>query len=222
MIAFHGIQSIQDQLVAQLEAHYKADEIIKGRYWEDGKGCAVGCCVHSNDHSQFPVLYGIPENIAYLMDGIFENLPNQEAKEFPLAVIKAIKTGADLSKVHNLFFVWMLTDKEEGVSRFNPSSAIQNVSNLHQKVANGEEVSAAARAAAWDAARAAAWGAAGDAAWAAAGVAARAAAWVAARAAAGDAAWDAAGAAAWRSQARKLIELVNYPHLISSTMCHET
>lgn len=45
LIAFHGKQSIKDKLLAQLQAHYEADEIIKGIYWENGKGCAVGCTV---------------------------------------------------------------------------------------------------------------------------------------------------------------------------------
>jgi hypothetical protein len=43
LIAFHNDQKIKDKYLARVEAHRKADEIIKGKYWENGKGCAVGC-----------------------------------------------------------------------------------------------------------------------------------------------------------------------------------
>lgn len=46
LIAFHGKQSIKDEYLARVRAHKAADEIIKGVYWEKGKGCAVGCTVH--------------------------------------------------------------------------------------------------------------------------------------------------------------------------------
>ena len=197
MQAFHNNPKIKADLVAQLEAHYAADEIIKGTYWENGKGCAVGCCVHGNDHGLFPVHFGIPESIAYLMDEIFEALPNEQAKEFPLKLVKSIQVGADLSKVENLFLEWLLIDPVHGVSRFNPDPCIPAVAALHRRVADGDSVNPEE------------WDAAGDAAWAAgAAWAARAAAWAAW--AAGDAAWAAAGAAwaARAAQAQKFIELL--------------
>ena len=35
MIAYHNDQTIKDAILAQLAAHRKDDEIIKGMYWED-------------------------------------------------------------------------------------------------------------------------------------------------------------------------------------------
>ncbi len=236
MQAFHNDPKIKADLVAQLEAHYAADEIIKGTYWENGKGCAVGCCVHDEDHSLFPIRFGIPESIAYLLDGIFEALPNKKAKEFPLKLVKSIQVGADLSKVENLFLEWLLIDPVNGVSRFNSDPCIHDIAALHRRVADGDSVNPeewdAARAdwaagnANWnarDAARAAAratwnatWNPTWNATWAATWAAARAAAW-----AAGPAAWaaraaacaagavgPAAWAAAYAAQAQKLIELL--------------
>ncbi len=56
MQTFHNDTKIKKQLLIQLQAHYKADEIIKGKYWNDGKGCAVGCTVHSANHKEFETL----------------------------------------------------------------------------------------------------------------------------------------------------------------------
>jgi hypothetical protein len=209
MQAFHNDPAIKAALVAQLEAHYAADEIIKGTYWEGGKGCAVGCCVHSGDHSLFESRYRIPEKIAALMDGIFEGLPNDSAKAFPLAVIKAIPVGADLSRVINHFLEWLLIDPEHGVARFNAAPSILAVAALHRRIIDGGAVQTEEWAAARDAARAEA--AARDADWAAARAAARAEAadWAAAmaadaaRAAAMDADWAAAWAAAMAADAAR-------------------
>jgi len=43
MIAFHGKPEIKEQYLARVRAHAAADEIIHGKYWEGGKGCAIGC-----------------------------------------------------------------------------------------------------------------------------------------------------------------------------------
>ena len=209
MLAFHSQPAIKAKYLERVRMHKKADAIIKGQYWEDGKGCAIGCTLHSSNHLAYETELGIPVQLAYLEDDIFENLPNGHAKEFPERFLKAINPGADLSRVVNKFLVWLLVDGVSGVIRFaqteGQKTAISNVAALHQQVIDGnpppaaawdaarDAARAAAGAAAWDAARDAAGAAAGDAAWDAARDAAGAAAWAAARAAAG----AAAGAAAW-------------------------
>lgn len=60
MKAFHGDLKIKEKYLVRIRAHAAADEIVKGQYWEDGKGCAVGCTIHSNDHSLYPKLFDIP------------------------------------------------------------------------------------------------------------------------------------------------------------------
>ena len=201
MLAFTNSVMNKDQLIDRLQAHFDADEIIKGVYWEDGKGCAVGCSIHSSNHSLFEPMFGIPSSLAFLQDRIFEGLPNEEAKKFPLEFCNSIRSGADLSKVIYKFCAWVLSDIEYGVVKYsgNPNwgceIAISNVANICARMALGETVDGgeieAARAAAEAAAGAAreAWAAA-EAAWAAAG-AARAAAQAA------EAAAEAAAGAAW-------------------------
>jgi len=100
--------------VARVKAHTAADEIIQGMYWERGHGCAVGCVIHGSEHPHYETELGIPRQIAYLQDRIFENLPLAEAKEFPLAFLQAIPVGTDLSMVIPNFIIWLLSDPEYG------------------------------------------------------------------------------------------------------------
>jgi hypothetical protein len=108
MKAFENTPVTKEQLLTQLRGHHAADEIIQGRYWENGKGCAVGCSIHGRDHYQYEKLFGIPYGMALLEDRIFERLPPKLAKEWPLRFSEAVPVGADLNPVLNRFGVWMM------------------------------------------------------------------------------------------------------------------
>lgn len=99
------------------------------------RGCAVGCAAFSaevrkiqlkkqrklskletefvitnvdfNSHQLVKNHYNIPVQLARVEDHIFEALPVKEAKEWPLQFLKAIPTGADLSRVVNNLNVWI-------------------------------------------------------------------------------------------------------------------
>jgi hypothetical protein len=118
LIAFHGKQSIKDEYLARVRAHKTADQIIHGTYWQNGKGCAVGCTVHSNNHLAYEDELGIPRILARLEDGIFENLKSPRDIEWPEQFLDAVPVGADLSNVWPQFAVWMLIDKQWGVLQF--------------------------------------------------------------------------------------------------------
>ncbi len=108
--AYDDNPEIKETLVAQVQAHYDADEIIHGKYWEDGKGCAVGCIVHSSQHQKFDAIFGEGgESCAYLLDALFELMPNCTAKELPRRFVGAIKPGADLRMVVPQWIYWTLT-----------------------------------------------------------------------------------------------------------------
>jgi len=172
MKAFLNDTKVKEKYLSRVRAHASADEIIKGQYWEDGKGCAVGCTIHSSDHDKYEKLLGIPRWLAYLEDSIFEGLPNGEAKNFPEQFLSAINVGADLTPVYHKFMIWLLVDPLQGVLRFadeRGAVAIKRVAELHQLELGPTD---AAGAAAGDAAGDAAGAAAGDAAGAAAGDAA--------------------------------------------------
>jgi hypothetical protein len=108
LLAFHGDPKIKRRYLARVRAHRLADEIVKGRYWEDGKGCAVGCTVHSSNHASYESELGIPAWLAHVEDRLFEGMANDKAKEWPLAFLKAIPVGADLRSVRAQFLVYVL------------------------------------------------------------------------------------------------------------------
>lgn len=83
LLAFHGDKKIKHKYLSRVRQHRLEDEIIKGTYWENGKGCAVGCTLHSSNHVAYETELGIPETLARLEDGIFEGLPLKESQEWP-------------------------------------------------------------------------------------------------------------------------------------------
>ena len=127
MLAFHSDPGLKDFLIADLEAHKLADTLTKRLYWQDGKGCAVGCSleavrrrpgkgkksrskINHSDHSAYEVYLGIPRILARLEDLMFEELENGHSKEWPLRFTRAIRPGANLTMVWPRFALWLLTE----------------------------------------------------------------------------------------------------------------
>jgi hypothetical protein len=172
MQAYHADTELKNRFVTLLEGHAAADRIVQGRYWERGRGCAVGCSIESmrqisgrkdlahDDHAVYEEMIGVPRILARLEDGIFEGLPSEEAQSWPIRFASAIRPGADLSLVWSRFAVWLLVDPEAGVIRFartvKQREAIQHVADLYQRQIGGEAIATsewrAYAAAAYDAA----------------------------------------------------------------------
>ena len=74
MLAFHGQAKVKAKYLARVHAHRQADEIVKGKYWSEGKGCAVGCTIHGSDHGRYETELGIPRSIAHIQDRLFERM----------------------------------------------------------------------------------------------------------------------------------------------------
>ncbi|HZT60966.1 MAG TPA: hypothetical protein VFA21_20345 [Pyrinomonadaceae bacterium] len=146
LIAYHGNPAIKEQYLARVREHREADKLIQGYgYWKNGKGCAVGCTIHSDDHYAYETELGIPVYLARLEDGIFEALPNELAQAWPEAFLEAIPVGTNLYIPYWQFMVWLLIDSEEGVIKFARSkrtrAVIEAVGALYNRLLAGEEVS---------------------------------------------------------------------------------
>ncbi len=115
MLSFHNDPAIKEKYLARVAAHALADEIIKGRYWEQGKGCAVGCTIHSNNHAAYETKLGLPEWLARLEDCLFEHLPNGVAKKFPRDFLHAIPVGVNLEAVKWRFCSFLLKENIQRV-----------------------------------------------------------------------------------------------------------
>src|SRR5271167_1977593 len=121
MQAFHNDPYLKALYVGRVLRHREADEIIHGTYWEGGKGCAVGCSIHSSEHARYEQEIGYPIMLARLEDSVFEGMGNGRSKDFPLQFMMAARVGADLSLVGWKFLHWLLT--EELVGRDDPRVA---------------------------------------------------------------------------------------------------
>jgi len=202
MKAFHGDSEIKEKYLARVRSHRAADELIRGEGWDGHRGCAIGCTLEAYDHSRYPIELGIPEQLAYLEDWLYEHLPVDNsnwtrpgivAMAWPELVLSSIHVGSDLSRVWPEFAIWLLVDPAHGVLQYavdgGTRASIAGVADLYRRT---DEVSrdewAAARWVAWAAREAAREAAAAetaaanaanaaDAAWAA--WAAREAAWTA-------------------------------------------
>lgn len=165
MIAFHGKIDVKEFYINRIREHAKADEIVKGRYWENGKGCAVGCTIHSGDHAAYETELGIPEWLARCEDTFFENLPNDKAKVWPEKFLSAINVGADLEKVKKPFLIYLLNEnlktldslkvdpehKEVVAVIEQTKAATVQVIKAHETGEGLEAAGSAARSAAWSA-----------------------------------------------------------------------
>jgi hypothetical protein len=133
---------------------------MQGSYWNerDKKGCSVGCVLHTfipqvadklhgieesyfGNHELFEPMFGIPRIVARLQDRIFEGLPTEDAKEFPLQFAQAIKAGVDYSNIWNKFAYWLLGGGN-GVIRFAKTEqtrkSIETVALLYERAASGD------------------------------------------------------------------------------------
>ena len=168
MKAYHGSEQLKQTYLARVRAHREADCLVKGVYWENGKGCAIGCTIHGANHVAYETELGIPQGLAWLEDVIFENVSNGEAMLWPERFLDAIEPGADLAAVQWRFLHWLLTTPEVNPGIANPLvyGAVAEVAELMLRVANtgsadlamtgkAERAAASAAWAAWAAERAA-------------------------------------------------------------------
>ena len=74
LAAYHSDPAVKRKYVGRMRAHLEADEIIHGTYWTNGKGCAIGCTIHSANHDKYETELGIPNWFAILEDHVFESM----------------------------------------------------------------------------------------------------------------------------------------------------
>jgi hypothetical protein len=152
MLAYHNDPAIKAAIIAELERHRAEDRLVKGQYWENGKGCAVGCAIHCGDHARYEGIFGIPRILARLEDCLFEGLPNALAMEWPARFMGAIHVGAELSMVWPRFALWLLKDEVAPRAKTDRArNAVDRVSSLYREWRACEAKPSRAR---WEEARA--------------------------------------------------------------------
>ena len=177
ILSFNNDPKIKESLIARMQKHIEADELLQQEIGQNGKGCTVWCALNNGDiqygytHSSFPEVLGLPEWLAHLQDIIFEGLSINDAKQFSSDWPKAIPVGKNLEPVKWKFCAFLMEQNIERVLLLNISEdlkkqvvdAINGVLSLHQSaIETGEWDESAARSAkssAWSA-KSAAWSAA--------------------------------------------------------------
>ena len=223
METFHGDKKIKAKYLKRLKAHAKADEIIQGTGWKNGKGCAVGCTLENYKHKQYEAELGIPEWLAHLEDKIFEGLQKEDAMKFPVQFLSAVPVGiaddamyklrCDLD-YQRLSILLKEQTKLHPDDDFGVNKALEEVMRLNQEYVDTEhEDWLSARSAAESAARSAAMSAesaeessAMSAARSARSVRSARSAESSAMSAAWSAAESAAESAAWKGERDRLIK----------------
>ncbi len=227
LLSFHNRPEVKEFYSKRMAAHIAADDLKQSYgYWEDGKGCSVGCAIHSSDHSAYEREDGpgLPEWLARLQDVLFEGLETKEARQFSAQFFPAIPVGVNLESVKWKFCAFLMRENIERVSSLDIDKstkrsvvdALHRVLALHERAAETGVWDALAAESVWSAAESAwsaAWSAARSARSAArsarsAAESARSAAWSAAESAesvwsaaesAAESVWSAARSAAWRA-----------------------
>ena len=125
MFAFHNDPAIKARYLARLYVHQRADQFAQGVYWDGERGCAVGCTLHSGDHRAYETELGIPQQLGWIEDVLFEFLAIPLAGEFAVNFLEQIPVGADLSRVFPQIMIWIMSDPTYGVLRFCPPKSAE-------------------------------------------------------------------------------------------------
>ena len=239
LCAYHGDPAVKAKHIARMRAHQEADELIRGTYWEGGKGCAIGCTVHSDDHGAYETELGMPEWLAHLEDKIFEGMTIEDSRRFPLDLLSTIPVGfAEWDRLYHEFCAYVLRD----ICWFDRTvfpdvaAAVDAIVHLHEQMTESDDqawsaarltaelaaesvaasVAHSAARSAWSAAHSAARSAALAAAWSASWLMTEATAYSTARSAAQSAIWSARSAA---QSAKAAARSTAYNHMGNWLVC---
>jgi hypothetical protein len=146
MRAFHSDAGVKQKYLERILDHRRREQLVQGYgFWTEGRGCAVGCTIHSSAHDRYEVELGIPTPLAHLEDTLFETLPEEHALDWPEKFLRAIPVGANLSNVIPHFFHWLLLDETAGVLQYAERYPkvlveIQNIAALVAGWAAGNQI----------------------------------------------------------------------------------
>jgi len=86
IFAWHNEPKLKAAAMARLREHRRMDAIVKGVYWNNGRGCQLGCLTHSsgNPHEDAQRLFGLPLRVGYWLESVFEGLPEHECEDWVL------------------------------------------------------------------------------------------------------------------------------------------
>lgn len=109
MLSFHANPEIKTFFIDRAR-QFDADGILNDKYFSE----SVGCLIHSDSHQVLADELGIPLQMVGVFECLFEGLPEEHTRSFPLRFIEAIPVGVDITPVLDHFFMTRLADPEHG------------------------------------------------------------------------------------------------------------
>ena len=139
MRAFIDAEVSKPELLEALAWYREEDRLAQGWfYWQEGRGCAVGCTLHEyapdqeENHDLYEELFGIPRELAYLEDAIFEGMDVESGRAWPERFIGSIPEGADLECVADEFAFWLLGGEDSPMAPWRDSEYLQPTLELYR------------------------------------------------------------------------------------------
>ena len=129
----------KEEFITEIKKHQQLDSFRQGFYFEESKGCAVGCSIESirvlknlkhlnhNNHNLYEEYLGIPNWLACLEDKIFEMLFRYKSKEWPLEFSEAINTGSNLDQIKIPFLVYLLEQSINNLEQQSKTEVIKKI-----------------------------------------------------------------------------------------------
>ena len=127
--SYKGDQNFKQRMVSAIIEDKENERIVKGQYWQDGKGCNVGCGEYAvcqilghkfenRKHKKLAEELEVPEAIFYLGDAIFEGLDVEDSTQFVVDFYTAIPVGQDLKNVVIDIKIALLSDPQFGARQY--------------------------------------------------------------------------------------------------------
>ena len=137
--------------IAEMEEHQRLDRLRQGDWFDPATliGCFFGCATQSSEGALKKAIaeMKLPPWLVYLSEKIFEGLPSEEAKTFPVRWLKAIPLNANIESVKHKLAIARLSKLKENCDDDNVNLALEMVIECH-KSPDGADWSAA-----WSAAK---------------------------------------------------------------------
>ena len=136
MRAFIDTEVSKAELLKTLAWYREADRLTQGwYYWRGERGCAI----HEfspgaeEDHKLYEELFGIPRDLAYLEDAIFEGLNSAEARSWPERFIGSIPEGADLECVADELALWLLNSENSPLAPWRDREYLEPTLDIYRR-----------------------------------------------------------------------------------------
>ena len=114
MQAFFGDSSYKHTVLQRVRQMQNDGRMVQGHYWEitasGPRGCALGALtqISSGGHEHFPALFGLPADLAHLLEEIYETSDLPYAITYTARFVEAIPIGAVLDDAMEQFAAWLV------------------------------------------------------------------------------------------------------------------